>query len=1166
MTVKCNNSAARTPYSVLSTECLLRLIVIAVASIFSGCSDKQPPAPPAAPPAVRQPAAFQPTPEIVAENNRGVALMGQFDYQAAFDLFSKLAHDNPDWTAGKINLAIAQFNLNRPGSDDLPKAEELLQQVLAVEPNNLRANYCFGVLLFNDSKMHEALDRFKLVAAADPHDAYAAYFVGRCLFEEEKFADALAAYETAIGADPYLQSAYYAEFQALQRLGKADEAKAKLDVFQRMAKNPQAEKVDIKYTRMGPKAMAMTVDAQSPASEPMRPEGAIFADGVPLPLVSPLPADVKWTAADEKGKSRPPSITVCDIDGDGQLDLFIAGGLTVGDKRLNAVLLRRGDKWLLDVDHPLARVTDVQAALWGDYDNDGLTDVYLCRNGANQLWRQTAKNKWEDVTERTHTAGQGGTTIDGAMYDADHDGDLDLFLIHSDGPNVLLINNGDGTFRSNAREQGVAGDGRPATGLVVAPLDNDHVADVIVLHDKPPHEVFRNDRLWKYEHPKGWDKFASEPIGAAVAADPEADGRVRLLTSGLDPLIRWASDAGGVWCRNVLSGSTANNTSGGPREIALADVVGEGMPAVILSIGDGWMVESATVNNAWLEQPPQPVGPVILQGGVAQPPGPASWALLNDDAARGPSVVAFEDVQGPVIWRPGPGRYNFLTLQFTGRHEPNKQMRSNASGIGVRGAIRVGSRWTAISTYRTSSGPGQSLQPVCVGLRGAEKADFLQIDWPDGAMETEMDLAAGKLHHIEEQNRLPTSCPLLFTWNGEKYQFVTDCLGVGGLGYAIGPGEYAPVRPWENLLIPAGALAPREGRLDVTMAEPMEEMTYLDSASLVSYDLPPGWRMTLDERMGVNPPAPTGGTRFYRVELLPIRAINDRGADVTELVREADLRPAPPGKPDPRFIGRNEEHWIELTFPSALDAHAGVPTLLADGWIEYPYSQTMFAAWQAHAEYHAPTIEARDDTGHWQPILPEFGYPAGMPRQMSVPLVNLPHGCKQLRIRTNEEVYWDRLAVIWAEPCSAAKRTVLPLASAELRYAGFPERTIGPQRQTTFDYNRRRPIDDVRYLTGWYTRFGHVEELVSATDDAVATIGPGEEVRMQFTAPTAVPEKDWSRRYVLEVRGWCKDTDLFTKDGETVEPWPARAGSSPETLRHRDELHRRYNTRFEAGR
>ena len=48
----------------------------------------------------------------------------------------------------------------------------------------------------------------------------------------------------------------------------------------------------------------------------------------------------------------------------------------------------------------------------------------------------------------------------------------------------------------------------------------------------------------------------------------------------------------------------------------------------------------------------------------------------------------------------------------------------------------------------------------------------------------------------------------------------------------------------------------------------MEEVTYLDRASLVAYDLPPGWRMALDERKAILGAAPTGAPLFYREERL----------------------------------------------------------------------------------------------------------------------------------------------------------------------------------------------------------------------------------------------------------------------------------------------------------
>ena len=63
---------------------------------------------------------------------------------------------------------------------------------------------------------------------------------------------------------------------------------------------------------------------------------------------------------------------------------------------------------------------------------------------------------------------------------------------------------------------------------------------------------------------------------------------------------------------------------------------------------------------------------------------------------------------------------------------------------------------------------------------------------------------------------------------------------------------------------------------------------------------------------------------------------------------------------------------------------------MIDGWVEYPYAQTVFAAWQAGAPYLAPTLEARDGDGRWHVVAREFGYPAGMPRRMTFPLPAAP--------------------------------------------------------------------------------------------------------------------------------------------------------------------------------
>ena len=216
----------------------------------------------------------------------------------------------------------------------------------------------------------------------------------------------------------------------------------------------------------------------------------------------------------------------------------------------------------------------------------------------------------------------------------------------------------------------------------------------------------------------------------------------------------------------------------------------------------------------------------------------------------------------------------------------------------------------------------------------------------------------------------------------------------------------------------------------------------------------------------------------------------------------------------------------------------------------------MFAAWQAHAAYRPPTLEARGRDGRWRTVLEQFGYPAGMPRTMAVPLPRLPEGTRALRLRTNMEIYWDRVAVAWAEPASVPSHA-LALEFAELRETGFPRRTTGSQQQPDYDYERRVPLWDTSRQSGHYTGFGRIDELIAAQDDALAIIGPGEEVHIEFGASLPALQPGWSRRFVLEARGWAKDMDLYTRDGDSLEPLPASGGRSEA----RDRLNRRYNRR-----
>lgn len=1088
---------------------LLALACLAAAAACGGREAAAPTPPPAA--------------ELVAATNTAVGHMGRYDFQAAVEAFTALNSAYPSSAATSFNLAVALINRQRP--EDAADAERRLRSVLNDAEVGLRARYALGLLLLYGGRDAEAFPLLNVVAAVTPADAFPSYFAGQARLAAAP-AEALTWFERARAIDPLLRSVYYGIFQAHQRTGRPKDAAAALERFQALEPDPRARMAEFKYTRMGPLAEAVFVEA--PAAPLAVPDGPRFERERVLQALTP-------------SASRVPSVTVADIDGDGALDLFVTGAGTAA----NLVLLRRPGGWQAAPAHRLATVPAVRAALWGDLDNDGLVDVVLVRGaGGTAIWRQTSAGVWQDVTAAARASTPGVDAVDGALFDADHDGDLDVWLTNARGPNVLLNNNGNGTFRDIAGAAGVAGDGRPSIGMAIADLDADRDHDLVVLKAAPPHEVFLNDRVWQYRPASGYEAFTAAGADAVMAADLDADGRPELYTTSTRGLERWATGSAGTVQGLVLS--LLGRDPAQRAQLALADTNGDGAFEVVVSSGRSW--EAYDVPGAGQAS-------VVAGGGVDT----LGWTVAAFDAARGPSVVGVT-AAGLVEWAPGPGRHPFTSIATTGRSQSSDQRRSNVSGIGTRVAVRTGPRWTAFDTVRTQSGPGQSLQPTAVGLGGAARADLVSLVWSDGILQSELHLEAGRLHRIEETQRQLSSCPVLFAFDGSAMRFVTDILGVGGIGFFETPGVYSAPYPQEHVLLPSGALGATGGRYRLVIGEPMEEVAYLDTLQLVAYDLPAGWQMALDERKAIASAPPTGAPIFFRDEQLPVSAVNDRGQDVTTLVQTADLAAAPPGAPDPRFIGMTTRHTLELAFARPLDRGAGNPVLMIDGWVEYPYAQTVFAAWQAGAAFAAPTLEARSGDGRWVAVAPEFGYPAGMPRRMTLPLSNLPPQTTALRLSTTQEIYWDRVAVVRAEPLPAAVERVLPLAAATLRESGFARRSTGPQRTPSYDYDRRAPLWDTRHPRGWYSAFGDVAALVAEADDALAIIGPGEEVALEFAAPAEEPAAGWTRHFVLRARGWCKDMDLYTRDGETVGPLPGRETTA------RTRLHAAYNTRFESGR
>ncbi|HTL68757.1 MAG TPA: FG-GAP-like repeat-containing protein [Lacunisphaera sp.] len=94
----------------------------------------------------------------------------------------------------------------------------------------------------------------------------------------------------------------------------------------------------------------------------------------------------------------------------------------------------------------------------GDYDGDGRPDIFVVsKTGPNHLFRNLGHFKFEDVTDQAGVAGPTGAWKQGAAFaDVNNDGRLDLYVCRFGAPNLLYINQGDGTFREEAAARGLA--------------------------------------------------------------------------------------------------------------------------------------------------------------------------------------------------------------------------------------------------------------------------------------------------------------------------------------------------------------------------------------------------------------------------------------------------------------------------------------------------------------------------------------------------------------------------------------------------------------------------------------------------------------------------------------------------------------------------------------
>jgi hypothetical protein len=468
---------------------------------------------------------------------------------------------------------------------------------------------------------------------------------------------------------------------------------------------------------------------------------------------------------------------------------------------------------------------------------------------------------------------------------------------------------------------------------------------------------------------------------------------------------------------------------------------------------------------------------------------------------------------------------------------------SNHSAVGAKVELRAGSLQQKIETYSASPAPAPA--DVLFGLGSRDKADVVRIIWPSGVVQAETEFAkpAGAANltsmSITELDRKPSSCPYLYTWNGERFEFITDFMGGGEMGYLEEPGRHNTPDPVEYVRIRGDQLKERDGRYELRVTNELEEALFADRFQLIAVDHPQGVEVYPNEGM-TDPPRPF---KLYttRGAHAPLTAVDDHGTDVLSRITSMD-RNYPDHFTRDRIRGYAAEHTLTMKLAEpATRKPSDRMLLLLTGWTDYSWSSDNVAAAQAGKSMTLPALQVKDAKGQWRSVIEDIGIPVGRPQTVTVDLTGkFLSDNREVRIVTNMRILWDQILVDTSGDIGLVRTAELDPVDARLRWRGFSQE-ITPDGREPFGYDYAQVSfgSPWKVMPGRYTREGDVRELLLKTDDMFVISRPGDEISLSFDARKVPPIRaGWTRTFLLYADGYSKEMDINSASPDQVSPLP----------------------------
>ncbi len=848
----------------------------------------------------------------------------------------------------------------------LPDAVAELKQAFELAPDSFRDQLNYGLALLRTGQLAEAVAELEKAQAKNPASPYTWFNLGVAYKRLGRYPEATKQFQGMEKLVPDEPVTHYNLGLLYKLANRQDDAFREFETAAKLDPKLVAPRFQLynmyrlagkqKETAEALKAFQEVKQAQAAADDTEDMEWCYYAE-----LYDPIEArpagrdtgpvaEAKFHDETLAGAVDAPTSGLLAIDAFGEH----AADLLAWSK--NGVRLYRRGKTPV-ADSGLDGIGEVVSVAAGDFNNDGLTDLCVVTSSGPSLYRNT-KGHFEKEKASLPT----GSFEAAVWLDFDHDYDLDLFLLGE--KSVLLRNEGAAGFHDDtAHFPFEAGHAIAAAAFRVTPDTKE--MDLAVAYRDHPGVLYRDQLRGVFKA----TPIDALPAGARSlqAVDVDNDGWMDL---------GFVSPAGASLALNREGKFEARAVAPRAASLAFADFEDRGYSDLVA--GAALYRDQGLANFAGARKP------------AGFPDGVAWTAADFDGDGRTDVAAVASDGSLHLLANRTETKNQWLGVALLG-------VKNLIASAGTEVEVKAGDH------YQKKLYQGV---PLVFGLGADSRVDTVRLSWPNGLIQNDPKQTPGQIAVLKEAPRLSGSCPMVFSWNGREFQFISDVLGVAPLGASSGDGSYFPVDSDEYIHLPDGALVPRDGHYEVRITEELHEVTYLDQARLMALDHPENIEIFTNDKFK-SPPFPEYRLFGVKKRIYPEAARDGKGRDVLAALVRRDREYVKGFRHD--LAGTAEMHSLELDFPAGT-APDNRAVLILNGWIDWADGSTFMAASQGGPGLVMPYLQVQDRAGNWRTVLQDMGVPSGGPKTIAVDLTGkFLSASRKVRIVTNVCLYWDQI-------------------------------------------------------------------------------------------------------------------------------------------------------------